>query len=176
MKCCVSNNKHSTPPKNYKQTKMGLEVLGSHQIHLTTSILAFPWGHLFPTPSVNALGPFFISAEPSAKENSSMPKKPASWEEAALECRRGVTKLPVSSQQRTLRRNVNSYLFWGSQSSTCWKRSRGSQSGGSGLSFPAPQPLQGTKIFGGTGCWERTQRKTVFHLWWADMLVGGNHL
>jgi hypothetical protein len=36
----------------------------------------------------------------------------------------GVTELPVSSPQRTLQRNVNSYLFWGSQSSTCWKRSR----------------------------------------------------
>lgn len=46
---------------------------------------------------------------------------------------------------------VNSYLFWGSRSSTCWRRSRGSQSGGSGLSFPsspAPQPFQDMKIFG----------------------------
>lgn len=55
-----------------------------------------PSDHPFPTSSFLHALPCFQSAEPSAKENSSMPANQPSREEAGLECRRGVTKLFVS--------------------------------------------------------------------------------
>lgn len=64
--------------------------------------LSFPRHLSAPTPhrdhpsSFPRAPPLFQSAEPSAKENSSMPANQPAVEEAALECQRGVTKLFVS--------------------------------------------------------------------------------
>lgn len=157
---------------------MDLEVPGRHQIHLTTSIPAFPSGHLFPTPSVNALGSvlYQLSSQPK-KTHQCLKNQPAGrrllWNVG------GGHGAACEQPTENSAEKCEQLPFLGKSELHMLEKIQGNQSGDSGLSFPssrAPQPLQGMETLSGTGCWERTQRKTALHLWWADMPVGGSHL